>query len=163
MPLPQDIRPAFQNIQDTLVRADQPWIEQSPTSSMKVLSVKRESGTWAVLIHWKKGHVARPHKHLGGAHAYVLAGNLRVRDGVLNAGDYVYEPSGVLHDATTALEDTIYLFICDGTVLYLRRRQLHRLYQLGDHREDEGKGQHGDGRRIACSDSNNFFGANRNR
>ena len=66
MPLPQDIRPAFQNIQDTLIRADQPWIEQSPTSSMKVLWVGRESGTWAVLIRWKKGHVARPHKHLGG-------------------------------------------------------------------------------------------------
>ena len=24
----------------------------------------------------------------------------------------------MLHDATTALEDTVYLFICDGTVLY---------------------------------------------
>ena len=71
-----------------------------------------------MLIHWKKGHVARPHKHLGGAHAYVISGKLRVRDGVLNAGDYVYEPAGVLHDATTALEDTVYLFICDGTVLY---------------------------------------------
>ena len=65
----------------------------------------------------EEGHVAGPHKHLGGAHAYVISG-LRVRDGVLNAGDYVYEPSGVLHDATTALEDTVYLFICDGTVLY---------------------------------------------
>jgi hypothetical protein len=39
-------------------------------------------------------------------------------NGVLNAGDYVYEPAGVLHDATTALEGTVYLFICDGTVLY---------------------------------------------
>jgi len=27
-------------------------------------------------------------------------------------------PAGGLHDATTALEDTVYLFICDGTVLY---------------------------------------------
>jgi hypothetical protein len=36
VPLPQDIRPAFQNIQDTLIRADQPRIEQSPTSSMRV-------------------------------------------------------------------------------------------------------------------------------
>jgi hypothetical protein len=26
---------------------------------------------------------ARPHKHLGGAHAYVISGKLRVRDGVL--------------------------------------------------------------------------------
>ena len=118
MPLPQDIRPAFQNIQDTLVRATDPWIEQSPTAKMKVLWVSPESSTWAVLIHWKKGHVARPHKHLGGAHAFVVSGKLQVRDGVLNAGDYVYEPSGVLHDTTTALEDTTYMFICDGSVLY---------------------------------------------
>ena len=26
MPLPQDIRPVFQDIQDTLFRADEPWI-----------------------------------------------------------------------------------------------------------------------------------------
>ena len=54
MPLPQDIRPAFQDIQDTVVRAEEPWIEQSPTSKMKVLWVSRNSSTWAVLIHWKK-------------------------------------------------------------------------------------------------------------
>ena len=88
MPLPQDIRPAFQDIQDTVVRAEEPWIEQSPTSKMKVLWVSRDFSTWAVLIHWKKGHVARPHKHLGGAHAYIVSGKLQVRDTVLNAGDW---------------------------------------------------------------------------
>ena len=41
-----------------------------------------------------------------------------MRDGTLSAGDYVYEPSGVLHDATTALEDSVYLFIGLGPVLY---------------------------------------------
>jgi hypothetical protein len=41
-----------------------------------------------------------------------------VRDGVLNDGDYVYERSGVLHDATTAPEGTVYIFTCDGSVLY---------------------------------------------
>ena len=42
-----------------------------------------------------------------------------MRSGVFNAGDYLYEPSGVLHDATTALEDTTYLFISNGAVLSL--------------------------------------------
>ena len=37
MSLPQDIRPAFQNIQDTLVRSEAPWIQQTPLSSVKVL------------------------------------------------------------------------------------------------------------------------------
>ena len=118
MPLPQDIRPEFQGIQDTLARADAPWIEQSPTSSIKVLWVGPESGTFAILVKWKKGHVARPHKHLGGAHVYMISGKIQVRDGVLNGGDYLYEPSGILHDATTTLEDAIYLIIGLGPVLY---------------------------------------------
>ncbi len=52
------------------------------------------------------------------AHAFIVSGKLQVRNGVLNAGDCVYEPSGILHDATTALEDTTYLFICNGAVLF---------------------------------------------
>jgi hypothetical protein len=106
MPLPQDIRPVFQDIQDTLIRSDAPWIERSPLDKVKVLWIGRETGTWASLHHWKKGYAAPPHKHLGGAHVWIVSGKLQVRDGTLNAGDYVYEPSGVLHDATTALEDT---------------------------------------------------------
>ena len=43
---------------------------------------------------------------------------IKVRDGVLNAGDYDYEPNGVLHGATEALEDTEYLFVCEGPVLF---------------------------------------------
>jgi len=118
MPLPQDIRPVFQDIQDTLVRSEAPWIQQTPLSKVKVLWVGHETGTWASLHHWKKGYVAPPHKHLAGAHAFIISGKLQVRNGVLNAGDYVYEPSGILHDATTALEDTTYLFICHGAVLF---------------------------------------------
>jgi quercetin dioxygenase-like cupin family protein len=126
MPLPQDIRPVFQDIQDTLVRSEAPWIEQSPTARVKVLWIGRETGTFSLLIHWKKGHVAAPHKHLAGAHAYVISGKLQVRGGVLNAGDYIYEPSGILHDATTALEDTTYLFICNGAVLYFDENSFTR-------------------------------------
>jgi len=101
-----------------LVRSDAPWVRQTPLSSVKLLWVGRETGTWASLHHWKKGYVAPPHKHLAGAHAFIISGKLQVRNGILNAGDYVYEPSGVLHDATTALEDTTYLFICNRAVLF---------------------------------------------
>jgi hypothetical protein len=35
---------AFQvSVRDTVVRAEEPWIEQSPTSKMKVLWVSRDS------------------------------------------------------------------------------------------------------------------------
>src|SRR5690349_2772626 len=89
-----------------------------PGHSGHARRVGRETGTWASLHHWKKGYVAPPHKHLAGAHAFIISGKLQVRNGILNAGDYVYEPSGILHDATTALEDTTYLFICNGAVLF---------------------------------------------
>src|SRR6202034_3061250 len=79
MPLPQDIRPLFQDIQDTLIRSEAPWIEQSPLSKVKVLWVGRETGTWASLHHWKKGYSAPPHKHLAGAHAFIISGKLQVR------------------------------------------------------------------------------------
>jgi hypothetical protein len=58
------------------------------------------------------------HKHLAGSITFILSGKLQVRDGLLNAGDYVYEPNGVLHDKTTALEDTEYLFISNGPVIF---------------------------------------------
>src|SRR5947207_15103212 len=122
MPLPQDIRPVFQDIQDTLVRSESPWIERSPKDKLKVLWIGRETGTWASLHHWKKGYAAPPHKHLAGAHVYILSGKLQVRDGTLNAGDYVYESSGVLHDETKGVEETPYLCISNGQGLYFGER-----------------------------------------
>ncbi len=120
MALPQDISPVNSELMDTLAKsASMDWIETSPGKAfMKILWLSPESGRWAVLLKWHKGYVASPHKHLSGAHAFILSGKLQVRDGVLEAGDYVYEPNGMVHGATTALEDTEYLFICDGPVLF---------------------------------------------
>jgi quercetin dioxygenase-like cupin family protein len=119
MPLPQDINPFKMDIQDTLIRASKmPWIfGPNGMSARKVLLTLEESGTWAVLFNWKKGFVAGAHKHLSASHTFILSGKLKVRDGILEEGDYVYEPNGVLHGATEALEDTIYLFICHGPLL----------------------------------------------
>jgi quercetin dioxygenase-like cupin family protein len=118
MPL-QDLTPINDQLADIIVRAGQPWIETDPGMAwMKVLWTGPETGRWVALFRWKKGYVAAPHKHLSDAHTYILKGKLQVRDGVLEAGDYDYEPNGVLHGATTALEDTEYLFVCEGPVLF---------------------------------------------
>jgi anti-sigma factor ChrR (cupin superfamily) len=137
MGLMQDITPVNNQLADIIVRSTDPWIEtEKDMAWMKVLWTGEESGRWAVLFRWKKGYVASRHKHLSAAHTFILSGKLQVRDGVLNAGDYDYEPNGVLHGATTALEDTEYLFICDGPVLfysddglesYLGWEELHRM------------------------------------
>lgn len=120
MALPQDISPVNSELMDTLVRTNEmDWIETKPGMAyMKMLWLSPESGRWAVLYKWRKGYVAPPHKHLSAAQVFVLSGKLQVRDGTLEAGDYLYEPNGMVHGTTTALEDTEYLFFCDGPVLF---------------------------------------------
>jgi anti-sigma factor ChrR (cupin superfamily) len=120
MTLPQDIAPVNSELMDSLARSSKmDWQETEKGKAwIKVLWTGPETGRWAVLLKWKKGYVAPPHKHLSAAHTFILSGRLQVRDGVLEAGDYVYEPNGMVHGATTALEDTEYLFICDGPVLF---------------------------------------------
>lgn len=120
MALPQDITAFNQNLGDTLYNAStMEWLETTPGQAwMKILWTGGETGTWAVLLKWAKGYVAPAHKHLAAAHTFIIKGKLQVRDAVLSTGDYVYEPNGVLHGATTALEDTEYLFICNGAVLF---------------------------------------------
>lgn len=143
MALPQDISPVNSELMDSLAKSSSmDWIETAPGQAyIKVLWVGPETGRWAVLLKWKKGYVAPAHKHLSAAHTFILSGRLQVRDGTLEAGDYVYEPNGMVHDATTALEDTEYLFICDGPVLffaedsftgYLGWEQLQRMRDQAD-------------------------------
>ena len=125
MPLPQEIRPLHQELQDTLFKASAAdWIENSPGQAWtRLLWTGLETGTWAAVFRWKKGFAAPPHKHLSASHTYILSGRLKVRDGIFETGDYVYEPNGVLHGQTEALEDTEYLFICNGPLLYFNDDQ----------------------------------------
>ena len=150
MPLPQDITPINPALMDTLISAsDGDWIPQPfdpERAFIKILWTGPESGAWAALFRWKKGFTAPQHKHLSPSHTFILSGKLQVRDGTLNAGDYIYEPNGMLHGATTALEDTEYIFICNGTVLfyddegftsYLGWEELRRLEE--SHRQQKEK------------------------
>ena len=126
MPL-QNITPINDQLTDIIVRSGEPWIEMTPGKAwVKVLWTGSETGRWVALFRWKKGYVAAAHKHLADAHTYVLKGKIQVRDGVLEAGDYDYEPNGVIHEATTALEDTEYLFVCEGPLVYFDKDGLTR-------------------------------------
>jgi len=120
MALPQDISPVNSELMDGLAAASQmEWMDYGqPGGKIKILWLGAESGRWAVLFKWDKGFVAPQHKHLSAAFAFILKGKLQVRDGILDEGDFVYEPNGMVHGATTALEETEYLFMCDGPVLF---------------------------------------------
>ena len=118
MPL-QNITPINDQLADIIVRADEPWIEYDPGMAwIKPLWVGPETGRWVALLRWTKGFVAPGHKHLSDAHTYMLKGKLKIRDGVISEGDYDYEPNGVIHTEVTALEDSEYLFVCEGPVLF---------------------------------------------
>jgi len=127
MPLPQDIRPVFQDIQDTLVRSDSP--------------------DRAIADREDEGAVGRPGDRTSrcsstGKRPCRLAAKASRRgaclfiSGKLSA-DARSTPAitstslGILHDATTALEDTTYLFICNGGGLVFRREQLHPGISIG--------------------------------
>jgi anti-sigma factor ChrR (cupin superfamily) len=121
MSAPEHMHPLNPNLLDTLVKGgEEGWIpnDLEGKAFMKVLFCAEESGQWAVLFRWMKGYVAAPHKHLSAAHTYVLSGKLEIRDGTLEAGDYIYERNGMIHEQTSALEDTDYLFICEGPMVF---------------------------------------------
>jgi quercetin dioxygenase-like cupin family protein len=105
----------------TLIRADAPWIEQSPMTAIRILWIGRESGAWVSMHRWKKGFVARRHKHLAPAHVFCLSGKMRHNDNeaIMCPGDYSYEPAGSIHRATTAIEDNVHLIFQMGAILHL--------------------------------------------
>ena len=122
MALPQDISPVNSEVMDAVVHSDKlEWIPQRfdpERHFMKVLWVGPETGRVAVLIRSLKGAITPRHKHLGDAHVLMLKGRLKVRDAELVAGDYFYETNGMIHHETKALEDTEYLMIMSGAVLF---------------------------------------------
>ena len=127
MALPQDISPVNSELMESLVRTGQmEWSAQSfdpERSFMKVLWTGPESGRVTLLFRCLKGAVVPSHKHIGDAHTFVLKGKLEVRGTTIGPGDYLYEANGMVHHATKALEDTEYLFIMQGAVLFFDDQQ----------------------------------------
>ena len=119
MPLSQDITPFDENLADTVVAAsDDDWLETDPGKAwMRLLWTQGETGRHAGIYRWKKGYAAPSHKHIGAVYVYVISGSLQVRDNVLEAGDFLFEPNGMIHHKTEALEDVDYLMLADGPVI----------------------------------------------
>jgi anti-sigma factor ChrR (cupin superfamily) len=102
-----------------LVRTnDMEWIEGGSGNQMKILRVSEETGAWSALIRAPAGTVNPPHTHLGPADFYVISGGFDYRGGSARAGDWVYEPAGAVHDATTHPMDTVYLANVYGPVAF---------------------------------------------
>jgi quercetin dioxygenase-like cupin family protein len=111
---------------DTYVHVDaMPWIPFSEGIDFKVLRTSAETGAWTVLFKCAKGSAFARHEHLGAGEYLMLSGKVEVRGGVQKGGitaypgDYGYEPSGVIHDSTYFVEDSIFYFTNYGPIKFI--------------------------------------------
>src|SRR5713101_8749756 len=101
---------SFDPIGAALVRTkDQQGIDTGTGNQFIVLRISKETGAWSALIKAAADQVNAPHTHIGPADFYVISGGFDYRGGSARAGDWVYEPAGAVHEATTHPVDTIYL------------------------------------------------------
>jgi anti-sigma factor ChrR (cupin superfamily) len=117
---------AVQARSDVYVAADQlPWVDFSPGIAFKLLRVSAETGDWTVIFRCDAGASFAPHRHLGPGEYLMLAGKMEVRGGAsaggvtAHAGDYGYEPSGIVHDSTYFPEPTRFYFTNRGPVAFI--------------------------------------------
>lgn len=110
---------AFDPLDASLVRTnEQPWIDMGGGNQVIVLRVSKETGFFSILIKAPAGQVNQPHTHIGPADFYVIKGGFDYRGGSAREGDWVYEPAGAVHEATTHPMDTIYLANSYGPVAF---------------------------------------------
>jgi len=109
----------FDSIGAALVRTkNKQWINAGDGNEFLVLRISKETGAWSALVRAKAGQVNAPHTHIGPADFYVLSGGFDYRGGSAREGDWVYEPAGAVHEATTHPMDTIYLANVHGPVAF---------------------------------------------
>ena len=95
-----------------------PWVSGGNGTWFKMLRVSAETGAWSALIRAEAGTVNAPHRHLGPADFYVISGTMDYRGGRASAGQWVYEPAGAVHDATSHPEETVYLANVHGPIAF---------------------------------------------
>lgn len=104
---------------------DLPWKILRDGYDFKLLRICSVTGTWVTLFRTVAGASVPPHKHIGAAEYFVLKGKVEIRGGAENggvtacAGDYGYEPNGIVHEKTYFPEPSEYLFINHGPLQYL--------------------------------------------
>ena len=116
---PEIVSPYFDPLDAALVRSnDQDWIDSGSGNLFKVLRISKETGAWSALIKAPAGQVNQSHTHLGPAGFLVLSGQIDYRGGCAKTGDYIYEPSGAVHEATSHPVETVYFANVYGPVAF---------------------------------------------
>jgi anti-sigma factor ChrR (cupin superfamily) len=105
--------------------ANSSWIDFFPGIQVQLLRAIPETGHWSVLFKCAAGSSFARHEHLGGGEYLMLTGKALIRGGAENggvtavAGDYGYEPNGMIHDVTLFPEESILYFSNDGPLKFM--------------------------------------------
>lgn len=83
-----------------------------PGTFFKALHLDDPSGRATFILKIPKGCKADAHKHLASVEAYVIQGGFSYPgEGSVTAGDYVWEPQGVIHEPAADGEEDLILFV----------------------------------------------------
>lgn len=102
-----------------------PWVDLVPGIQMQLLRASAETGHWSVLFKCAAGSAFSRHEHLGGGEYLMLTGMSLVRGGAEHggvtavAGDYGYEPNGMIHDITVFPVESTLFFSCAGPLKFI--------------------------------------------
>jgi hypothetical protein len=91
----------------------------SPMLEVQMLHWDPAGGSYSIMMHYKAGAVAGPHRHLAPAEFYVVSGLMEYEAGTAGPGFWGVEPNGAVHQATRFPEDTVLLFRCAGATARL--------------------------------------------
>jgi hypothetical protein len=112
--------------QDTYIHTSaEPWLPFCPGIEFKLLRTTQETGAWSTLFKCAVGSKFDRHEHLGAGEYVMISGKMEIRGGAQNggitayAGDYGYEPNGVIHDHTEFPEETILYFTNNGPIKFI--------------------------------------------
>jgi hypothetical protein len=108
-----------------IAASQMPWRAFFSGVDFKLLRASAETGTFTLLLRTLAGASLPRHRHLGAGEYYMISGKMLVRGGKEHggitavAGDWGYEPLGILHDSTEFPEVSLLLFTNHGAIQFL--------------------------------------------
>ena len=99
---------------DVVRSEDIDWIELTAGNFIKPLSIASD-GSYALLGKMMEGSTEPRHRHVGSLNIFVVSGAGTNINGVTaEAGSWIYERDGAIHDEFTCTEETIALTVGRG-------------------------------------------------
>lgn len=95
-----------------------PWHSLGEGAYYRLLRVSPETGQFSIILKLDKGGRFAGHYHLGAGEFLMLKGELKYKDSTAKAGDWGYEPLGVVHADTNVEMETELLFIGYGPIAF---------------------------------------------